>query len=221
MKTTTTRLLFFLAIGLLVFGSAAGGPLDPPGPPAPTMVTLQQIYDKLGIPAAVAKTGQTACYDLFGNAINCAGTGQDGAIQKGVSVSPRFTDNGNGSVKDNLTGLTWLKNANCYGQQTLANALSSANALANGACGLTDGSTAGTWRLPNIKELESLIDFGQFFPALPAGHPFTGVQIGEYWSSTSDVANAQFAFFVIVGRGFVSEGAKGDPYYVWPVRGGQ
>ena len=65
-------------------------------------------------PAPVPKTGQVTCYDAGGNVINCAGTGQDGELQKGVELpTPRFTDKGNGTVKDNLTGLTWLKNANC------------------------------------------------------------------------------------------------------------
>ena len=58
-----------------------------------------------GVPAAVPKTGQTGCWDINGYAIDCAGTGQDGEYQKGVSVSPRFTDNAEGTVKDNLTGL--------------------------------------------------------------------------------------------------------------------
>ena len=221
MKSTTAKLGLMIAIGSVVLGSALAGTLDPPGPPAPSMVTLQQIYDKLGAPASVARSGQTGCWDVSGTAVICAGTGQDGALQKGVSVSPRFTDNANGTVKDNLTGLIWLKNASCFGQQTWTSALASSNTLASGACGLTDGSAAGAWRLANIKELQSVIDFGQFLPALPAGHPFSAVQFGEYWSSTSDVGNPQFASYVVVGRGFVNIGFKGDPYYVWPVRGGQ
>ncbi len=38
--------------------------------------------------------------------------------------------------------------------------------LQAGYCGLKDGSTIGQWRLPNVKELHSLIDFGYFYPAL-------------------------------------------------------
>ena len=46
------------------------------------------------------KTGQKTSY----------ATGDDGALRKGVSwASPRFTDNGDGTVTDNLTGLVWLK----------------------------------------------------------------------------------------------------------------
>ena len=38
--------------------------------------------------------------------------------KKGVAwPNPRFTDNGNGTVTDNLTGLIWLKNANCFGKE--------------------------------------------------------------------------------------------------------
>ena len=109
--------------------------------------------------ASVPKTGQTTSY----------ATGDDGDLEKGVSwPNPRFTDNGNGTVTDNLTGLIWLKNANCYGTRSWANALSDANALADGICSLSDSSSAGDWRLPNVRELFSLIDFSQSSPALPS-----------------------------------------------------
>ena len=185
MKTTIRKFMLVLVIASVLLGSTLAGTLDPPGPPAPTMVTLQQIYDKLGGlgVANVARTGQSGCWNASGTVINCAGTGQDGALLKGVSVSPRFTDNGDGAVKDNLTGLIWLKDANCFGNTTWTNALSNANTLASPSCGLADGSAAGAWRLPNVKELQSLIDFGQLDPALPAGHPFAGVQSNYYWSS--------------------------------------
>jgi len=67
-----------------------------------------------GPPAPVPKSGQTACWDESGYPIDCVGTGQDGEYQGGVSVDPRFTDNGDGTVTDNLTGLIWLKDANCF-----------------------------------------------------------------------------------------------------------
>ena len=175
-----------------------------------------------GVPSAVPKTGQTVCWDVNAAPIDCAGTGQDGEYQLGASASPRFTDNADGTVKDNLTGLIWLKDANCFGFQDWTTALSDANTLASGSCGLTDGSVAGAWRLPNVKELESLIDFSQFEPALPPGYPFSGVQFDNYWSSTT-LANAPyFAWIVDLGFGFVNGDCKNcviSYHRVWPVRG--
>jgi hypothetical protein len=182
------------------------------------MVTLQQISDKLGAPGGVPKTGQTVCWNASGTLVICAGTGQDGELQKGVSVAPRFTDNVDGTVKDNLTGLIWLKNANCFGRQTWTNALSNSKNLASGACSLTDGSVAGDWRLPNRKEVESLLDLGQFFPAIPVGHPFSGVQSSVYWSSTSNAFGPNNAWYVNLDIGSVSRDFTTSIYYVWPVR---
>lgn len=57
---------------------------------------------------SVPRTGQTVS--------TSATAGEDGDLQKGLAwPSPRFTDNGNGTVTDNLTGLIWLKNADCFG----------------------------------------------------------------------------------------------------------
>jgi hypothetical protein len=70
-------------------------------------------------------------------------------------------------VTDNMTGLIWLANANCFGLQTWPNAMAAANTLASGACSLTDGSVAGAWRLPNVREQQSLVDYNYFFPAVP------------------------------------------------------
>jgi len=179
--------------------------------------------------AGVPKTGQDKCYDVSSNAEEtCAPEhdGQDAYEDKGVAwPDPRFTDNGDGTVTDNLTGLIWLENANCYGQQSWANALSDANALANGTCSLNDGSSAGDWRLPNVRELHSLIDSSQptgtATVALPSGHPFTGVQSLYYWSSTTYAGNTTPAWYVDLNNGFVFNDNKTNAVYVWPVRGGQ
>ncbi len=130
-----------------------------------------------------------------------------------------FTDNGNGTVTDRLTGLIWLKNANCFDSEVWTAALAVANGLASGACGLSDGSTAGQWRLPNRKELQSLLDPTREGPALPAGHPFTGVQFTYYWSSTSDASDTSFAWGVDIDGSGVYLGGKTGGNYVWPVRG--
>jgi len=161
--------------------------------------------------APVAKTGQTMSYR----------SGDDGDLQKGVPwPDPRFTDNGNGTVTDNMTGLIWLKNGSCYGARNWAEALSDANGLASGSCGLTDGSIAGDWRLANVREISSLTDFSRSFPALPAGHLFTNVQPSFYWSSTTIAGYTVSAWTVPMHSGGVHYDDKGTSHYVWPVRSG-
>ena len=169
-------------------------------------------------------TGQTACYDASGYIISCTGTGQDGEKLKGVATpNPRFADNDNGTVTDNLTGLIWLKDANCFNLAAWSTAVISANTLANGICGLGDGSTAGQWRLPDRKELMSLVDRSKLNPALPAGHPSgNSVQSGYYWSSSTDASDTDYAWYVDMNDGTVnSDYNKTNSYYFWPVRGGQ
>ena len=56
-----------------------------------------------------------------------------GPYREGVAwPTPRFTDNGNGTVTDNLTRLIWMKNANAFGMKNWADALTIANTLASG-----------------------------------------------------------------------------------------
>jgi len=148
------------------------------------------------------------------------GPRDDGALQKGVVwPTPRFTDNNNGTVTDNLTRLIWLKNADAFGWRTWTQALSDANSLASGIAGLTDGSQAGDWRLPNVHELLSLIDFGRFNPAITANHPFTQVESVSYWSSTPNTMYVQqYAWYVHFNMGNVSYSGMGSTHRVWCVR---
>ncbi len=173
-------------------------------------------------PAPVPETGQTTSH----------ATGDDGDAQMGAAwPTPRFTENGNGTVTDNLTGLIWLKNANCTdtvggidksgGNLNWADALTWSNNLANGDCGLSDGSSAGDWRLPNVRELGSLIDYGKFNFALPSDHPFSGIQQSYYWSSSTVASTMTAAWFVYLYDGGMLGAKKVDQLYVLPVRGGQ
>jgi hypothetical protein len=168
----------------------------------------------------VPKTGQTDSY----------AAGDDGDMEKGVvSPNPRFTDNGDGTVTDNLTELIWLKNANCFGQRTWATALNDCYTLNSGECGLTDGSSQGDWRLPNIRELQSLIHFGYYGPALPNtdgtgqwtdNDPFTNVNSIFHWSATSAAYNTPLAVGVYMYSGNTEPIAKTSTAYMWPVRSG-
>ena len=142
-----------------------------------------------------------------------------GLESKGKRPAARFSDTGDGTIRDNLTGLIWLKNANCFGAKTWDEALAACGKLAAGDCGLADGSSVGDWRLPTVKDLQSLIDFNNYDPALPKRHPFTEVQSSAYWSATEYVNDDNYAWHVYSYFGGVTTNIKSGHYYVWPVRG--
>jgi len=167
-------------------------------------------------PAEVPRTGQTTCYDSSGAVISCAGTGQDGDWLAGVPwPDPRFIDNADGTVTDKLTGLEWTKDANpAGGSKTWQEALDYVKTLNTG--GHND------WRMPNVNELESLINAQLNNPALPQGHPFTNVQPSSYWSSTPSASVTSGAFIVDMRDDFLFFGVMLlKSYYIWPVRAGQ
>ncbi len=147
-----------------------------------------------------------------------------------LSSSNRYTDNGNGTVTDNKTGIIWLKNANCFGKQNWETAMRSAAKLAHGECALRDGSRAGMWRLPTKDDWKAMIDkkYKNSDWSQPGisnaagtgpwkeGDAFSGVQTSAYWSST-EYANDN-AWRVYLRYGGVPTGGKDGTYYVWPVR---
>lgn len=170
-------------------------------------------------PAPVAKSGQTVTAGIP--------TGQDGDLQKGepwplLRFSTYNLITAGVGLTDFLTGLTWQYPVHPTGNTTIVNwstALGYCNDLATTTL---FGATYDDWRLPNVKELQSLIDYNNFSPALPFGHPFTDVKTtGEYWTSTHWMPSGEFeAWFTSMASGN-SEGAfKGVGKWVWCVRGG-
>lgn len=176
------------------------------------IASLQSQLAALQTQALVPQTGQTNSY----------AAGDDGAIRAGVALpTPRFTDNSDGTVTDNLTGLIWLKNANCFGNQRFGNAIHAANSLASGSCGLADGSAVGDWRLPNVRELFSLVDHARVNPALPNG-VFSNAAATFYWTSTAAAGGpTNHAWCAITGDGAIGVCSHPSAIRVWPVRGGQ
>ncbi len=157
-------------------------------------------------------TGRTACYDQNGKIIPCAGTGQDGDIRTGVKwPDPRFEVVGE-TVIDLLTGLSWLRAADLTHGPVIWNDALRAIAEFSGA-----SSGKLTWRLPNINELESLVDCSTYSPALSQGHPFTNVREG-YWSSTTSMFEPDWAWALYLATGAVGVGQKrGAHFSVWAV----
>ncbi len=163
--------------------------------------------------SCLAATGQLRCYDVRGRVIPCRGTGQDGELRKGVAwPEPRFSVQGD-LVVDRLTCLAWSGRADIAGRPLdWQEAFAVVDRLNEQRfCDIS------TWRLPNINELESLVDSSCHSPALPAGHPFAGLQ-GEYWSSTTSFFETDWAWVLYLEKGACGVGYKpGRTFHVWPV----
>lgn len=157
-------------------------------------------------------TGQRRCYDSKGELMPCEGSGQDGEFRLDLSwPEPRFEINDE-VVVDRLTGLRWTKHADLAGGPVnWPDAFAAVEHLNRGAKGKI------RWHLPNINELESLVDCGMHSPALPTGHPFTGVQ-EYYWSSTTSMFEPDWAWALYLAKGAVGVGLKRGPhFFVWAV----
>jgi hypothetical protein len=159
-----------------------------------------------------AATGQTASYR----------SGDDGDLQQGVAPpDPHFVNNGDGTVTDDSTGLVWTQTANAAASTSNWNdAVDFCNALADGTAGLSDASSAGDWRLPNLRELESLVDYSLYAPAVDsgAGLYFSNVQSNAYWTSTTSTYQTADAWQVYMGDGRSIPANKTNTAYVWAVR---
>jgi uncharacterized protein DUF1566 len=185
-----------LLAGMLLAAPVLAGDLNPPpGAPASTMKTLDQIpptWDRM-LPA------------------------DDGPLVNNVPDpcnSSRFKCVlGGAAVLDKETGLVWDKSPDSSPQW----------ANAQGFCfQRTVGGRRG-WRLPTVEELASLTDPNASKPALPAGHPFTNIQSWNYWSATTyapDTTQAWVVWFDYYS--FAPEAKPKTEYiYVWCVRGGR
>jgi hypothetical protein len=130
-----------------------------------------------------------------------------GLAHAGKPVKPRFLvlHNDPAWVLDRTTSLQWQKTPN-NGVITWTNADAYCSGLGNGS------------RLPDIKELISLVDYSVSSPALPEGNPFQDVVLSWYWSATAAADNASFAWEVAIGTGEVAKTDKSAGSRTWCVR---
>jgi hypothetical protein len=168
------------------------------------------LWPVAGLSAVLPRTGQTACFAADGRDAPCAEDGQDGALRLGAPwPEPRFVRHG-GAVRDRLTGLEWLA----------PEALPADVTDWDGSLALAAGRGSG-WRLPDINELESLVDAAQADPALPEGlDGAAGVTAEGFWSATTSGFDTAWAFVLYAQKGAVGVGFKAKrEFRAWPVRG--
>ena len=153
------------------------------------------------------KIGYASCNfkDYLGNYVRAVRGGQSGAFDNLVI-------NDDGTVTDTATGLMWQQ-VTAPSTETWEQALAFCESLT--LAGHSD------WRLPNWKELQSIVDYDRYNPAIDTTY-FTGT-VGtfesHYWSSTTDALISDSALDVGFYSGFTSYGNKSDSNYVRAVRG--
>jgi len=165
---------------------------------------------------------------------------------------PGFQDNGDGTITDLHTGLVWVKDGTGAGANngqplTWNEAINFCNNLVLCQDGAFTTTTFGTttcseygevkyhdWRLPNIKELASIIHYSKNAPTIDENY-FTNTLSGKYWSSSmlrltpeaSTYGDRWEVYSVDFSNGKIeySRWGRGNPpsqspsYYIRPVRG--
>ncbi len=176
----------------------------------------------------IAQTGQTSTLP-----VDPAPANSDGALQKGAAwPSTRFVADPSGNcITDNLTGLMWIKDLDTVnGRATLNWATALTLADSGTWCGYSD------WRMPNVNELRSLVNYGYassanwlMYGSGSSGSPacsgacFANVQASGYWSSSSSASGTTSAWHVSMFNGGIGTLDKSNSVSnrLFPVRGGQ
>jgi hypothetical protein len=163
---------------------------------------------------SVEATGQNMVYNPGENNRESCQPGstcrqQDGYLQFGnVWPSPRYVDIGDGTVKDRMTSLIWMKQPLSVAK-TWPDAVNYCNSLGN------------SWRLPKLDELESMLDASTMNPAIPlaASSIFQSVKSSPYWTTTEMAGYTSNAWCIDFYDGAFSSQTKASLFYVWPVKG--
>ena len=165
------------------------------------------IFGKLGTYTsgyALPDTGQTVSYATTfddDSYYNPAGAQPSYTIQNPVGVSS--------VTVDNRTGLMWLTNpvdAGISGTYALEAAITTCEGLSY--------ATYSDWRVANIKEMMSIVDYSA------SAAYFVNTGTGFYWSSTTYQSNTIYAWLLNFNDGSVNYGNKTTAYYLRCVRAG-
>lgn len=126
-------------------------------------VVLMVVIIGVSLPCLLLANGKSKCYDEFGSFVSCPGDGGDSAV---------YRDNGNGTVSDLKTGFIW--------QQTDDRAPRKWEDAKDYCKALTLGGLS-PWRMPELKELETVAEFGRSQYVMNTVFKY---QHANYWTAT-------------------------------------
>ncbi|HTZ18225.1 MAG TPA: DUF1566 domain-containing protein [Dissulfurispiraceae bacterium] len=193
-----------------------------------TAVLIMLLFYSAAHAYKLPDTGQTKCYGTVPPSaeIDCslaAAEGQDGAY----SINPiSYTDNGNGTVTDNNTGLMWQRcsmgqdSMTCSGPALTYTWYQAPAATGCGALNTANFAGHNDWRVPSKKELISIVDYSVWGPPINVKY-FPNTIVGFYWTSTELASdpNKSNAWYTSFNYGSVYNTSKSGLYPVRCVRG--
>jgi hypothetical protein len=184
-----------------------------------TFTVILTLAVVLGFVLVSVEQTQPAGPQWFGPTWPILKEGTAAPVKWQPAENPRFLIHDSGTpddftddvVSDKETGIVWERSPDTTDRDWVT-------AIAH--CYDSELANRKGSRLPTIEELASLLDEDEGPPTLPAGHPFINVQLGSYWSSTTDARLTSDAWAASFLRGVVRSPDKALPLFVWCVRGG-
>ena len=204
------------------------------------LIVLTFLFPLCAAPALafdylIPDTGQDLCYDwerIFCDEWHmegpnqvcdsdpyCPGEGEDfyGQDAQYTINPPDMTDNGNGTVTDNVTNLVWeQKNED-------NDALTYTYAAAAAYCDNLSLGGSDDWRVPSRKEYSTILNLGRLSPALDTNYfPFfirTNQTDIYYWTSSDYHDDPGLSWIMQVSFGIIGTGSKDSLYKIRCVRG--
>lgn len=175
----------------------------------------------------IPDTGQNLCYydytidGIFNPAeFTCLAPGSgwspDGQDGYYSINAMSFTDNGNGTILDNVTGLTWQKCS--LGESGSGCSTGSPTSLGWSAAVSQCANLGAGWRLPTVFELTRIVNFGASLGTIDP-NAFPGTAASNYWSSTAHATYTGYAWVVNFAQGNTWIGYQTDMNHVRCVRG--
>ncbi len=172
-----------------------------------------------GTAAELPRTGQRSCFDQSGKSIDHTDSGQDGDLQNGkIWPEPRFTDNGDGTVTDHLTGLMWMYDGQYLGKMSWQAAMKGGELLKSPKKphnkSLDLKAEYSDWFLPDIRQLETLFNGEEPYPHnWLNSRGFKNIQSDSYWSTTVS-PNPYTAWIFRFDSGVAEQAAKVESAFV-------